>query len=136
MQKINHGAIWTVVVLAQLIPAGWYGLFQEPWMRYNDLSEAYITEQQTATPFVVSIIASAIFAYVLAWVFRRMQIDSALGGFTAAVLMGFAFLLLPLMVQNLFSFRPYPLTWIDGGASLVIWAVAGLLLGGWRKYAA
>ena len=135
MQKINHGAVWTIVVIAQLAPAGWYALFQEPWMRYNELSDQFIADNQSTTPFVVSIVSSALFAYVLAWVFRRMQINSALSGFTAAILMGFAFLLLPLMVQNLFSFRPYPLTWIDGGASLVIWAVAGLILGGWSKYA-
>jgi hypothetical protein len=47
----------------------------------------------------------------------------------------FCFYLLPTMINNLSSFRPYELSWIDGGCNIVIYAIAGAILGGWRKYA-
>ncbi len=131
---INHLAVWLIVVIGQLIPALWYGLFSESWMAYNELTMDYIEANQRVTPYIASIVSSVIFAYVLAWVFKQMRVESALNGLAIGLLMGFAFTHLPLLIQNLFSFRPYGLSWIDGGVNLVIWGVAGAILGGWRKY--
>ena len=131
--KINHLAVWLIVVLGQVIPMGWYSLFAEPWMKYNDLTMEFIEANESSTPYFASIVSSIIFAYVLAWVFQRMNIASAVDGLLSGLLMGFAFTFLPAMIQNLFSFNPYPLSWIDGGVNLIIWAVAGLILGGWKK---
>ena len=132
--KINHLAVVIIVVIGQLIPMGWYGLLAKPWMAYNELTMEYIQANQSTTPYIVSIIQSFITAYALAWIFTKMRIESAISGLIAAVVMGFAFNLLPSMTQNLFSFRPYELTWIDGGVNLIIFAIAGVILGAWRKY--
>jgi len=131
---INHLAVWLIVIIGQVVPALWYGLFSESWMSYNDLTMEYIEENQRVVPYIASVISSVIFAYVLAWVYQQMGVDSALSGLLIGLLMGFAFTHLPHLVQNLFSFRPYGLSWIDGGVNLVIWGLAGLILGGWRKY--
>ncbi len=132
--KINHWAVWLIVLIGQLVPLGWYMMFQKPWMEYSNLTEDFIQANQTVAPFAASIVASIIFAYTLAIVFQKMNIESAPQGFVYAILMGFAFTHLPVLIHGLFAFRPYPLAWIDGGANLVIWALAGLILGGWRKY--
>ena len=132
--KINHLAVWAIVILGQIIPAGWYGMLSEKWMSLNGLTMEMIEENASTTPYIASIVSSIIFAYVLAWVFKEMKVESAVKGLVVGLVMGFAFTHLPHLIQNLFSFRPYALSWIDGGVNLIIWAVAGLLLGGWRKY--
>ena len=89
-----------------------------------------------SSPYIVSIIHSIFFGGVLAWLFVRLKIESAIDGLKTALIMSLPFTLLDSMTLNLFSLRPYPLTWIDAAPELMMWATAGILLGGWRKYKA
>ncbi len=130
--KINHGAVWVIVVLGQLIPMLWYGMFAEQWMRLNDLTEEDAMSGGF-TPYVVSIITSIAFAYMLAWVFMRMNVTSWADGFKTGFIMGFPIAILGTMTMYMFSMQPYALTWIDGGQNLIIWTLAGGILGGWTK---
>lgn len=130
--KINHAAVWVIVVLGQVIPALWYMIFAEPWMEYNGLTMED-AQGAGATPYVVSIVTSIAFGYMLAWVFQRMGVQSVMDGLKTGFIMGFPIAILGTMTVNLFSFRAYELTWIDGGVNLVIWVVAGVILGGWTK---
>lgn len=132
-RRINHLAVLLVVVMGQVIPALWFGYYEEKWMALNGLTADFVRDNQSATPYVASILASFVFAYLIAWMFVRMDIGSAGEGLVVAILMGFAFTHLPGLIHNLFSFRPYELSWINGGADLLVWALAGLILGGWRK---
>lgn len=131
--KINHLAVVAIVILGQVIPALWYGLFAEKWMEFNGLTPEEAMSGG-ATPYISSVVTSVVFAYVIAWLFRRMQVESAIDGLKTAVIMGIPFSLLNHMTTNFFSLRPYGLAWIEGGGELLIWAFAGLILGGWRKY--
>jgi hypothetical protein len=131
--KINHAAVWIIVVLAQAIPAFWYGIFAEPWMEMNNLTEEMATSGG-ATPFIVSIISSVALTYMIAWVFTRMNVDSLMDGLKTGIIMGFPIAILSTMTVNMFSIRPYALAWIDGGAQLIIWIITGIILGAWTKY--
>ena len=132
--KINYLAILTIVVLGQLIPATWYTLFADQWMAFNNITLEDAEANASATPYISSIINSIVFAYVLAWLFRRMNIESPMDGLKTAFLMGISFSLLNHITLDMFSLRPYGLSWIDSGAELILWGLAGLILGGWRKY--
>ncbi len=131
--KINHAAVWVIVVLGQIIPAVWYGLFSESWLTMNDLSMEEAQDVGMA-PYIVSIVTSVAFGYMLAWVFVRMGVSSMVDGLKTGLIMGFPIAILGTMTVNLFSIRPYGLTWLDGGMNLIMWIVAGLILGAWRKY--
>lgn len=130
--KINHAAVWVIVVLGQVIPAAWYGAFAEPWMEFNKLTMEDATSAGNA-PYVVSIISSISFGYMLAWVFGRMGVAGFVDGLKTGIIMGFPIAILNTMTTNLFSIRPYGLAWIDGGVNLVIWVVAAILLAVWQK---
>lgn len=132
--KINYWAVIVVVVLSQLVPMIWYGVFAEQWMELNGLTMEMITEDASSAPYIMAIIASFTFAMVLAWLFKRMNVESAKDGLITAVIMGIPFSLFNLMTVYMFSFRPYGLAWIDGGENLIIWALSGIVLGAWRKY--
>ncbi len=131
--RYNYWAILVLVILGQVIPAVWFEAFSTQWLEYNNLTMED-TEAVGSAPYISAVITSAVHAFVVAWLFKRMSIESALDGLKTAVLMGIPFSLLNHMTVNMFSLRPYPLTWIEGGADLLIWAAAGLILGGWRRY--
>lgn len=60
-------------------------------------------------------------------------IESEVGLITGLIL-GATFNMASLITINMFSFRPVELAVIDGGANVLVFAVAGLILGAWRKY--
>ena len=130
--KINHGAVWVIVVLGQAIPMLWYGIFAEQWMNLNDLTEEDAMSGGS-TPYIVSIITAIAFGYMLAWVFVRMNVKTWTDGLKTGFIMGFPIAILGTMTMYLFSMQPYALSWIDGGQNLIIWSVSGALLGGWTK---
>ena len=132
--KLNYWAILVVVIASQVIPVIWYGIFANEWMELNNLTMEFVTANESSAPYITAIIWSIAFALVLAWLFKRMNVESAKDGLITAIVMGLPFSLLNMMTTNMFSFRPYGLTWIDGGENMVIWAAAGLILGAWRKY--
>ena len=57
-----------------------------------------------------------------------------LNGLGIALLISFTFVFLNHMTGDMFSHRPYELSWINGGYNLTQMAILGLILGGWRKY--
>jgi len=132
--KFNHAAIWTCIVISQLIPLGWYSIFQERWMTLNDLTEEYIEANQSSWLFVASVLGGVVSMYVLAWLYRQLPIESARAGLITGLIIGLAFNMISLFTINMFSFRPIELAVIDGGANVLVFAVAGLILGAWRKY--
>ena len=131
--RINYLAVAAIVVLGQVIPAMWYTLMQEKWMILNNLTME-MGQKSGSTPYISSVIHSIFFGGVLAWLFVRLKIESAMDGLTTALIMSIPFTVLDSMTLNFFSIRPYELTWIDAAPELVMWAIAGILLGSWRKY--
>lgn len=103
-------------------------------MEFTGLTLEDAEASASATPYISSIIKSVAFAYVLAWLFRRMSIESSIDGLKTALLMGIPFSLLSHITLDMFSLRPYGLSWINSGPELIMWTLAGLILGGWKKY--
>lgn len=132
--KLNYAAIILVVIVSQVIPMIWYTVFVDAWLSMNGLTMEQAEAGSSTSPYITAIVSSFVFAWVLAWLFKRMKVESARDGLFTAIVMGIPFSLLNLMTLYMFSFRPYGLAWIDGGENLLIWAAAGLILGAWRKY--
>ena len=128
--KPNHKAVWLVVLIAQIIPAIWYGLFVDAYLSLN-----HLTMEDTAHPiaYLVSIISATALTYMLSHIYGRMNILSAIDGAKTALIIGFPIYILGLITWNLFSLRPYALAWLDGGVNLIILIIAGAIIGGWQK---
>ena len=77
--KINHLAAVIAIVLHQVISATWYGLFAEKWMALNNLTMAD-AEAAGNMPYVVAIIAAAVTVYTMAFLFPKLNVDSAVKG--------------------------------------------------------
>ncbi len=134
--KINHAAVWVAIVLLHVLGFLWYGaLFQEPWMEMVGLTMADAEANPPgAGVWLTNTVATVIPVYLIAWMYTKMNVDTALQGAGLGLLIGFAFILLADMTGNMFAQRPYGLAWITGGYSMVAFGVAGFILGAWRKY--
>ncbi|MDX2246726.1 MAG: DUF1761 domain-containing protein [Bacteroidia bacterium] len=135
---INHLAVWAGIVFLTILGFVWYGpLFGDQWMAMVGLDMATVEANPPgAGVWISNMIATIIPMYVLAWLFVKLEIESALYGAGIGLLIAFSFVFLSDMTGDMFAGNPYGLSWITGGFSMVGLAVGGAILGGWRKYKA
>ena len=134
--SINHAAVWVVIVLLHALGFLWYGaLFNETWMALNGLDVAAIEANPPGiSTWISNSIATIIPVYFLAWLFTQLNVNGAGQGTLMGLAIAFSFNFLSRMTSNLFAQRPYELSWVEGGYDLVALALAGLILGAWKKY--
>lgn len=130
---INWLAVIACIVIAQLIPAAWYGLFAQKWMTFSGITENQANAAGTL-PYLISLIGSALTATFMAIIFRSLSVKSADRGALWGAGFGFFYSFVDLSTINAFELRPFELSLIDGGHIVLVYAVMGTILGGWRKY--
>ena len=130
--KINWLAIIVSTIVAQGIGAGIYGAFADQWMSYHNLDEAFIEANFSTTPFIVSIIASVILYYIMAMVFKRMNIRSLMDGLKWGAILGLAFGFLGPYTQGHFEYNVYS-GMLDGFNNFLGILAGGIILGAWIK---
>ncbi|TLV01111.1 DUF1761 domain-containing protein [Dyadobacter luticola] len=133
-QSVNLWAVLVCVVIGQVVPALWYSAFSEQWMALNGFTTEQMKGATSPVPYLASIVSSSFMAYTMAWVFTKIPVKSLLAGFLTGLLFGVVFVLFELIVKDMFSLRPLMLSMIDGGVSVIIYAITGAILGVWRKY--
>jgi hypothetical protein len=134
-QKINHVAVWILVVVHQIVVFLWYAefLFGKKLMQ---LLGKTTEDFPAANPlnYIVAIITAIAMTYLLAWIFKELKIDTPLRGLFYALIIALSFFFLQTLTTGLFSVRSFGLTLIDGGMYLVNFLIAGIVLGAWKKY--
>ena len=136
--KINHLAVWILVVAHQLIGFGWYTVFGELWLSYHARTMTDIEPTHDFVPYLVAIAASIAVNYALAWLISRLNATSAVAGLKIAIVCWFAFLFVEFATVSAFSAfetDPWPLVFINMGRPFLAWSLSGLVLGVWQKRA-
>jgi hypothetical protein len=134
--KINHLAVWTLVVVHQLIGFGWYAVFGELWLRYHARTMTDIEQTHDFVPYLVAIGTAIAVNYALAWLISRLQATSAVAGLKIATVCWFAFLFVEFATVSAFSAfetNPWPLVFINMGRPFLAWSLSGVVLGAWQK---
>ncbi len=131
--KVNHLAILTCVVVIQVVLFLWYSLFSSFWGEGAMMGGGFGQNLYRLGPIVISVLTSIIGMYSLSWVFRRMAIDDWLSGMTAGLIIGIAFNVFSIFTIYSFSTEPVALSFIDGGANILIFTITGLILGAWTQ---
>ncbi len=134
--RINHLAVWVLVVVHQLIAWGWYAIFGEMWLNYHARTMTDIERTHNVSAYVTAIVASIFVNYALAWLISRLNAVTALAGLKIALICWFAFLFVEyatISVFSAFETNPWPLIFINMGRALVVFAVSGLVLGAWPR---
>jgi hypothetical protein len=134
--KINHLAVWVLVVVYFLVGWGWYVIFGEKWLNLHARTMTDIERTHNVSAYLLAFVASIIVNYALAWLINRLNAASAIGGLRIALLCWFAFLFVEystIAVFSAFETNPWPLILIDMGRPFVAFSISGLALGAWRK---
>jgi hypothetical protein len=137
--RYNIWAILVCVVAGQFVAMGWYMSFATPWLELSGLAgEAgkqlgVGTAEYLKNGYSASLASALLQAFGLAWLFQRANVKSAGDGVLIGLVIGVAFFVPTTITMNLFEARPFNLSLIDGGSSVVSLVVFGAILGGWRK---
>lgn len=134
--KINYLAVLVAIVLQFVLGFLWYGpLFGESWMGMVGLDMATIeANPASAGIWISNVISAALGMFVLAWLFVKLTVKTLVKGVWVGFLIGFAFVMMPIMVSGMFANDPYWLAWITGGNTTVGIMLGGAVLGVWPKY--
>jgi len=134
--RINHLAVWILVVVYFLIGWGWYAIFGVKWLNLHARTMTDIERTHNVSAYLLAFVASIIVNYALAWFISRLNATSAVAGLKIAFICWFAFLFVEcatIAVFSAFETNPWPLVFIDMGRPLVAFAISGIVLGAWRR---
>ena len=132
--KINHLAVWVSIVLLHGLGFLWYGFFfQDAWMEMTGVTMEMAESNMSMGPWIANTFAIVVPVYALAWLFTKLNVDSAIKGLLYGLMIAFCFHFLSVLTSDQFEFRPYALSWISGGINMVSLSITGLILGAWRK---
>jgi hypothetical protein len=135
--RINYVAIVVAAILYFLLGALWFGvLFSNQWMALEGFKEADLKNINPTIPYVVSMIANLVIAFILALVCATQKADSLVKGAQTGILVGIGFVATTALSTYLFEGRSLNLYLINEGYPVVGMALMGAVLGAWKKKAA
>lgn len=146
MQKINWLALLAVTVAGMFIGFLWYGaFFMDLWSEAVGFTGPGLTTEGEAvfkngepitldpvTPMIINAVSMVIYGVIMNWLVVQTNRTSFSGGAMLGAIVG----VIPLLtsyVGNRFSADPTILSIIDGSYYIVLFAVIGAIMGGWRK---
>jgi L-cystine uptake protein TcyP (sodium:dicarboxylate symporter family) len=134
--KINHLAVWILIVVYFLIGWGWYAILGEKWLNLHARTMTDIEHTHNVGAYVLAFLASIAVNYTLAVLIARTNPTSVWCGLKVALACWFAFVFMEyatISVFSAFETNPWPLICIDMGRPLLGMALSGIVLGAWRK---
>ncbi|MBZ0098409.1 MAG: DUF1761 domain-containing protein [Taibaiella sp.] len=134
-QKINHLAIWLLVIVFQVISTVWYSpyLFADRWMNYLGKT---ITDfnGESLTGILWSLAGAIAYCYLLAYLFKNLGINNGRRGMVVGLFLSIVCFALQTLTQDSFQMRPPGLSLINTGIVIINFSLAGLVLGSWKKF--
>ena len=134
--RINHIAVWVLVVVYFLIGWGWYAIWGDTWLNLHAKNATDIERTHNVGAYVFAFLAAIVVNYALAWLIGRLNATNAIAGLKIALVCWFAFVFVEyatICIFSAFETNPWPLICIDMGRPLIGFAISGLVLGAWRK---
>ena len=132
--KMNHLAVWILVILFQGISFLWYApfLFGTKW---TELANMKAEDMEGGSPFLylIPIAAAIILYYLMAWLFKELNVITVGKGLFLSFLFWLGFLFLLAFTNDLFALRPILMTLIDKGNYLVCFLLGGFILSLWKR---
>ena len=134
--RINHIAVWVLVVVYFLIGWGWYAIWGDTWLNLHAKTATDIERTHSVGAYVLAFVASVVVNYTLAVLIARTNPTSVWCGLKVALACWFAFVFMEyatISVFSAFETNPWPLICIDMGRPLLGFAISGIVLGAWRQ---
>ena len=129
---INYLAVAVATLAGFGLGAIWYMALGRAWMRAIGKTEAELTPRTTAQktlPFIISLVALFIMAWMLAGLMGHLAQISVRGGMITGALVWLGFVITTMGVNHAFGGAKPVLTLIDGGHWLAVLVVMGAVIG-------
>jgi len=135
--RINYLAIIVAAILYWLLGGLWFAvLFSKQWMALEAFKPEDIQRISPTIPYIVSMIANLVIAFILALVCASQKADTAVKGAQTGILMSVGFVATTTLTTYLYEGRPFNLFLINVGYIVVGMALMGAVIGAWKKKAA
>ncbi|MGC2718207.1 MAG: DUF1761 domain-containing protein, partial [Candidatus Acidiferrales bacterium] len=135
--RMNFLAVLVCALVYYGIESVWFTLFGTPWLRALGKTIPEILVERNGRPtwplYVGAFLCTFLIALVMAWVFARSGVRSALAGIQWAAILWFGFVATVMFTNDSFEIRNRMLIVIDAGGALAGMLATGAILGGWRK---
>ena len=133
---LNYLAILAGVIINMVLGALWYSpfLLAKPWMAATGVTKEYIEEHKSEAyrGYAVSVAASIVIVFVLAFLVQNTGIDEAVDGLVLGLMAGVGLVATTQAANYAFEGRPLRLYLINIGYSVVGFGIIGVLLAVWE----
>ncbi len=127
---VNYWAVLVSGIVAMVIGAVWYNAFAKPWMKGAGLTKKD-AEQADPSTYFVSFLAFLLAFYVLAHVAALAEVTNVTEGILAGLWMWLGFVATVTGINYLYQQKSLQFYAIDTGYILLVFLVAGGIIGGW-----
>lgn len=128
---VNYFAVAIAALAGFGLGAIWYFILSRPWQHAVGKSQAELKKEGAAQalPFVISLVALFVMAWMLAGLMGHLGQVSVRGGVLAGFFVWVGFVITTMGVNHAFSGAKPMLTLIDGGHWLAVLLVMGAVIG-------
>jgi len=133
----RHVAIWIASIVFFVLGAIWYSVMAAPWMAAIGKTMDELTREQGASPlpYIVGFAAILVMCYTLAWLMHRLQAATLAAGLRLGAIIAIGFIAATLALNYGFEARSVTLWLINSVYVTVGLALAGAIIGGWKRAA-
>jgi hypothetical protein len=133
----RHVAIWIASIVFFVLGAIWYSVMAAPWMAAIGKTMDELTREQGASPlpYIVGFAAILVMCYTLAWLMHRLQTVTLAAGLRLGAIIAIGFIAATLALNYGFEARSVTLWLINSAYVIVGLALAGAIIGGWKRAA-
>ena len=133
--SLNYLTIIIGVVINQILGATWYRAWAKPWMADVGLTmedmEAMKGTPMQWLPYVVAIVSTLVFTFVLALLIQGLEANNAVEGLLLGLLVAVGAVVTAYATTYSFESRSLRLFLINSGYPIISYAIIGLLLAAW-----
>ena len=134
--SLNYLAIIVGIIFNQVLGAAWYSAWSKPWMAGVGLTQKDMEAMKGTArqwyPYVIAIVSTLVFTFVLALLIQGMGADNVVDGLMLGLLASIGFTLTSYATTYSFEGRSLKLFLINSGYPLISYALIGVMLAGWQ----
>jgi len=130
-------AVWIASIVFFVLGAILYSVMAAPWMAAIGKTMDELTREQGASPlpYIVGFAAILVMCYTLAWLMHRLQTVTLAAGLRLGAIIAIGFIAATLALNYGFEARSVTLWLINSAYVIVGLALAGAIIGGWKRAA-
>ena len=131
----RHLAVWIAAIVFFVLGAIWYSVMAAPWVAAIGKTMDELSREHAGSPlpYVVGFVAILVMCYTLAWLMQRLRAGTLLAGLRLGAIVSSGFVAATLALNYGFEARSVSLWLINSVYVVVGLALAGAIIGGWKR---